>query len=290
MTTARTYPAGVTSWVDLEVADLDALDAATTFYSGLFGWELDRRHALRRPTGALPRRHSRRARRGRPSRNGGRQERLGRYEVAHLHGLLTTRTPPRRPWPGAQAARSLAVAQRTPAPAAAPACAEPQGAVFCTSEQARRRLGAQVANLPGAWNFSILHTPVGRGPAVLRSGVRLGGRPGARGHQHDPTCRATATTSRRPSIRTSTNARQFAIPPGFADAIGWVAPLVPDEAPALARRRSRSPTATTSVRHRGAPRRHGAAQLDDSDWTREARRPPTRWGPQFTVSQFTPPG
>ena len=37
-------------------------------------------------------------------------------------------------------------------------CADPQGAVFHLW-QARHRLGAQVANLPGAWNFSILHTP-----------------------------------------------------------------------------------------------------------------------------------
>ena len=37
-------------------------------------------------------------------------------------------------------------------------CADPQGAVFHLW-QARRRLGAQVANQPGAWNFSILHTP-----------------------------------------------------------------------------------------------------------------------------------
>src|SRR5690349_8590550 len=41
MTIARTYPAGVTSWVDLEVPDLAALDLATEFYGGLFGWTFD---------------------------------------------------------------------------------------------------------------------------------------------------------------------------------------------------------------------------------------------------------
>jgi len=35
MTQARTYPAGVTSWVDIEQQDLEA---AKRFYGGLFGW------------------------------------------------------------------------------------------------------------------------------------------------------------------------------------------------------------------------------------------------------------
>ena len=34
-TQPRTYPEGVTSWVDLEVDDVDAAQA---FYGGLFGW------------------------------------------------------------------------------------------------------------------------------------------------------------------------------------------------------------------------------------------------------------
>ena len=36
-------------------------------------------------------------------------------------------------------------------------CADPDGAVF-RLWQANQRLGAQVANIPGAWNFSILRT------------------------------------------------------------------------------------------------------------------------------------
>ena len=39
MTTARTYPAGVTSWVDVEHRDVAA---AEQFYGGLFGWTFDR--------------------------------------------------------------------------------------------------------------------------------------------------------------------------------------------------------------------------------------------------------
>ena len=34
-TQSRTYPEGVTSWVDIEVDDVDAAQA---FYGGLFGW------------------------------------------------------------------------------------------------------------------------------------------------------------------------------------------------------------------------------------------------------------
>ena len=33
----RTYPAGVTSWVDVEQPDLDA---AADFYRGLLGWDV----------------------------------------------------------------------------------------------------------------------------------------------------------------------------------------------------------------------------------------------------------
>src|SRR5690349_13576686 len=35
MTEPRTYPAGVTSWIDLETSDLEA---AQEFYGRLFGW------------------------------------------------------------------------------------------------------------------------------------------------------------------------------------------------------------------------------------------------------------
>ena len=35
MSEARTYPAGVTSWIDVEVDDVEA---AKAFYGGLFGW------------------------------------------------------------------------------------------------------------------------------------------------------------------------------------------------------------------------------------------------------------
>ena len=35
MTQQRTYPAGVTSWIDVEVDDVEA---AQSFYGGLLGW------------------------------------------------------------------------------------------------------------------------------------------------------------------------------------------------------------------------------------------------------------
>ena len=74
-------------------------------------------------------------------------------------------------------------------------------------------------------------------------------------------------------------------PPGFADAIGWVAPA--GDGPALARHF-----------HRAGPRRAvanaerlGATVLssEESDWTRHAViRDPQ--GAELTLSQFTPPG
>ena len=46
MPEARTYPEGVTSWVDVEQPDLDAAQA---FYGGLFGWTFERGDAGREP-------------------------------------------------------------------------------------------------------------------------------------------------------------------------------------------------------------------------------------------------
>jgi predicted enzyme related to lactoylglutathione lyase len=35
---ARTYPAGVTSWIEVTQPDVEA---AVVFYGGLFGWQLE---------------------------------------------------------------------------------------------------------------------------------------------------------------------------------------------------------------------------------------------------------
>jgi predicted enzyme related to lactoylglutathione lyase len=152
--------------------------------------------------------------------------------------------------------------------------------------QARARPGAQLVNAPGSWNFSDLHTS---DPAAARtfysslfgweiedlgfaSMIR---RPGYGDHLE-------ATID--PGIRK----RQAGIvaPPGFEDAIAWLAPAVEGEDDhwhvtfAVADRDDATALAE----------RLGAAILaqEDSEWTRIALiRDPQ--GATLTLSQFTPP-
>ena len=87
-----------------------------------------------------------------------------------------------------------------------------------------------------------------------------------------------------PEIRT--RQADVTAPPGFADAIGWLAPVGEDEQPnehvsfTVA---DRDATATAAERLGGA-----VLGRTDSDWTRDALiRDPQ--GGVFTASQFTPP-
>ena len=150
--------------------------------------------------------------------------------------------------------------------------------------QARRRLGAQVANAPGAWNFSNLHT------ADLAAAQRFYG--DLFGWRFTDQGWATAISvpgygdhleaTIDPDIRT----RQAGAPEGFEDVIGAIVPAG-DAAAGLVGRA-----------HRRRPRRHGrrgsrslggtVLHATENDWTREAVvRDPQ--GAVFTASQFTPP-
>ena len=143
----RTYPHGVPSWVDTEQADPEA---ACRFYGELFGWTFE--DAM--PPGAP-----------------------GHYFIARLDGRdAAAIAPPENDQPVAwntyvavedADATAAAIADAGGEVLAGPQdagpggryaiCADPRGARF-RLWQARRRLGAQVANVPGAWNFSDLRT------------------------------------------------------------------------------------------------------------------------------------
>jgi predicted enzyme related to lactoylglutathione lyase len=165
---------------------------------------------------------------------------------------------------------------------------DPTGAAF-RLWLPRRRLGAQVVNVPGAWNFSDLHTfdPVtanafygdvfGWEADDVDGGGAMWRRPGYGDH-------LAATVD--PEIYE----RQAAgsAPPGFADAIAWLAPLDDADVPHW--------HVTFSVADRDATVadavRLGATDVSgpiDTPWTKAAvLRDPQ--GAVFTVSQFTPPG
>lgn len=281
MTEPRTYPHGVPCWIDVEPADPDA---ACAFYGNLFGWTF---------SDAVP------------------PDAPGHYLIAQLDGRDVAAIG--TPGPSGEAAWNTYVAVDD-ADAAAEALAgaggrvtsppadagpggrwasfvDPSGAAFRIWE-ARRRPGAQIVNAPGTWNFSDLHTPDPEGAAAFYGGVfgwevdglGAGGtvgpamwrRPGYGDH-------LAATID--PDI----HERQAAVsaPPGFADAVAWLVPVEPGEAPhwhvtfAVADRDDA----------RAAALRLGAADVSgpvDTMWTRSAVvRDPQ--GAVFTLSQFTPP-
>jgi predicted enzyme related to lactoylglutathione lyase len=269
----RSYPEGVPSWIDTEQPDVDA---AAEFYSGLLGWTFE--DVM--PPGAP-----------------------GPYLIAKLDGEdvagLGTGGEETPAWTtyiavddADAAVQRLVSAGATvlSAPADAgeggrsAALTDPEGVEF-RLWQARRRLGAQVVNQPGTWNFSDLHT-ANPGAAISFYGGAFGWqvddvgfgtmvrRPGYGDH-----LAATAD----PEIRT----RQAALPtpPGFEDAVAWIAPTAPGEPPHW--------HVTFAVADRDQTvadaRRLGAEVLRQSEtwWTRDALiRDPQ--GAEFTASQFTP--
>jgi predicted enzyme related to lactoylglutathione lyase len=162
---------------------------------------------------------------------------------------------------------------------------DPQGAEF-RIWQARRRLGAQVVNRPGAWNFSDLHTTDPKAAMAFYQE--------AFGWQVDDL--GFATLIRRPgygdhleaTVDPDIRARQSGIvaPPGFEDAIAWVVPTAPDEPP----RWHVSFTVADRDQTVADAELLGAHVLGQHDtaWTRTALiRDPQ--GAEFTASQFTPP-
>jgi predicted enzyme related to lactoylglutathione lyase len=268
----RSYPGGVTSWVDLESPDLND---AKTLYGGLFGWSF--------VDAAGP---------------------ASRYAVAQLGGQdvagIGSPADGRAAWftyiavddadtaaTRIDAAGGHIVAGPTEIGAEGrfALCADPAGVQF-RLWQAGERAGAQLVNQPGGWNFSDLHAADPPASAAFYSQVfgwsfdDLGFATMIRQPGYGDHLQATSD----PDIYTRQG--DFEAPPGFADAIGWLAPAGEDEEPhwhvcfTVADR-----DATVS-----AAERLGCTVLSstDSDWTRDAviRDP---HGAVFTASQFTPP-
>jgi predicted enzyme related to lactoylglutathione lyase len=270
----RTYPHGVTSWVDTEQPDPEA---ACAFYGELFGWTFE---------DAMP------------------PEAPGHYVIAKLGGrdAAAIATPAHEQpvaWNTYVAvddadATAAAVAEAGGAVLAGPEdagpggrlaiCADPRGGRF-RLWQARLRPGAQVANAPGSWNFSDLRTD---DPASARTFYA----PLFGWELEDM---GFATMIRRPgygdhlaaTVDPGIHERQAGVnaPPGFADAVGWVGPA--GDGPVHWH-------VTFSVGDRdeavATAERLGATVIasEESEWTRHAViRDPQ--GAELTLSQFTPP-
>lgn len=264
----RTYPAGVTSWIDVEHPDRLV---AREFYGGLFGWQF--------------------------VEAGG-----GQYLVAQLDGrdVAGLAEGTSRTWntyvavddaDGAAARVTASGGRVVVAPTVfgtagrAAYCEDREGVPFRLWE-ARDRRGAQLTNAPGAWNFSDLHTHDPEAAAAFYAAV----------FGWEITDVGFAAMIRRPgygdhlaaTVDPGIHERQDAVhaPPGFADAIGWLAPVESDERPHW--------HVTFTVADRDAAvataERLGGTVISsvDTDWTRHAvLRDPA--GAVFTASQFAPP-
>jgi uncharacterized protein len=275
----------VSCWVDTEQPDLDA---ARNFYGGLFGWtfteasppgaafryliaRLDEQDAagIGAPSGAGESVANESAA-GSPGWNTyiavvDIEQAVARIETAG--GSIVD--PPSDAGEGGSSASCL-----------------DSGGVQFRLWQAKRRLGAQAVNTPGGWNFSDLHSADPPGSIGFYTSVF--------GWSFDDL--GFATMIRRPGYGdhlASTSdpgiyERQSGVmvPPGFADAIGWLAPLGDGEEPHW----HVSFTVANRDDSAAAAERHGAHVLSsaDNDWTRDARILDPQ-GALFTVSQFTPP-
>jgi uncharacterized protein len=267
----RTYPQGVPCWVDTGQADLQA---ASRFYGELFGW------AFQDATPA-----------GAP----------GTYLIAKSDGrdVAAIRTADQAPdWTtyiaiidaGAGAAAVVAaggtvVAEpRDAGPGGRTAtCIDPGGAVF-RLWQPRRRLGAQLVNVPHAWNFSHLHTSDEHSARAFYAtvfGWRYDDVPGGASIRVPGYGNHLAAT-----VDPGIYERQANAPAGFADVIGGLQLAGPDERPhwhVTFSVEDRETSAETAARL-------GATVLSTSEspWARFADiRDPQ--GAEFTISQFRPP-
>jgi predicted enzyme related to lactoylglutathione lyase len=272
----KTYPHGVPSWIETVAHDLDE---AKRFYAGLFDWTF---------TDAIP------------------ADAPGNYLIATIGGEdvaaiasadsddepVTWRTyiavddadATAKAVDAAGGTVTLAPVDAGPGGRLA-VCIDPRGAEF-RLWQARKRLGAQLVNAPGTWNFSDLLTSDPHTAATFYSQVF--------GWEVDDV--GFATMIRRPgygahlaaTVDPDIMARQADIsaPAGFEDAVAWMG-IIPQGHPELWQVTftvgDRDASAATAEELGGT-----IVDREDDEWTKTATvRDPM--GAQFVLSQFTPP-
>ncbi|WP_166906393.1 VOC family protein [Mycobacterium sp. DL440] len=276
MTESRTYPPGVPCWVDTDQQDVAA---AQDFYGQLFGWTFEN---------VLP------------------EDAEQTYLIATLDGhdvaaIASAQTGDEITWNTYVAvtdadttAEAVTAAGGTVTSGPVDAgpggrqagCTDPRGGHF-KLWQPRRRLGAQLVNVPGAWNFSDLQTTDPQAAATFYGPLF--------GWEFDNA--GFATMIRRPgyadhlaaTIDPGIRERHAATgtPPGFSDAVGWIGQLADEQQPehwqvtfAVADRDESATLAETL----------GAAVVSsaDTEWTNTALIQDPQ-GARLVLSQFIPP-
>lgn len=275
MTEPRTYPQGVPSWIDTVAEDLDE---AKRFYAGLFDWTF---------TDAMP------------------AEAPGNYLIATIGGkdVAAIGSPEEGERPGWRtyiavddadaSAKTVEAAGGTitvdPVDAGPGGrlvgCIDPRGAEF-RLWQARARPGVQLANEPGSWNFSDLHTTDPHAAIPFYATLF--------GWEIDDI--GFATLVRRPGYGAHLAATVYpdilevqakvTAPFGYEDAVAWMA-LEQDGHP-----ERWQVSFSVADRDAAAETAEGLGgtvlAYEDAAWTRTATvRDPL--GAEFVVSQFTPP-
>lgn len=275
----RTYPPGVTSWIDTEQPDPDA---AARFYGALFGWTF---------ANAMP-----------PEaesvymiaqQDGKDAGAIGTgVGTAHWNTYIATNDAEATAAAISVAGGTVLHGPEDVGPAGRLAlCADPQGAQF-RLWQANRRLGVQAVNWPGSWNFSDLRTTDEAAAKAFYTRVF-----GWTYLNFGDTVEAMIAVEGYGEYLAATSdpeifERQVGAPKGFADVIGAVEQIAAD-----------GPTAGTekphwrvkfSVADRAASidlvRELGGTVLgtEDQMWTLLADiRDPQ--GAEFTISQFRRP-
>jgi len=271
MTQLRTYPHGVTSWIDTEQPDIEA---ASRFYRELFGWELTNAAPPEAEPYLIATRDGKDA--AAIARASGDTATWNTYVAVDDADAIAAAV--------ATGGGTVVAAPADAGPAGrAASCLDPFGAPF-RLWQAGRRAGAQLTNSPGTWNFSDLHTPDTAAALAFYTPLF-----GWRTMDLD----GTATMLQVPgygdhlaaTVDPDIYERQAFAPAGFADVIGGLVGIAAGE-PARWH-------VTFSVADRddtaAAAERLGAAILSSTvdPWSRNAVvRDPQ--GAEFTISQFAP--
>ena len=270
--TPHTYPQGVPSWVELVTPDLEH---ATQFYGRLFGWTFE--DAM--PPGA-PEPYLVAKLRGKDAAGIVRGD--GPQWITYIAVDDADATSRRAVGAGATLIEA-------PADAGAGGrwseIRDPRGATF-RLWQAGDRLGSQVNNAPGSWNFSDLHTDdLDAGLAFYRG--LFGWEVADMGPDADHTIRVPGygdhlESTVDPDIRT----RQAFAPEGFADAIGGAVRTHGTEAP----RWYVTFAVEDLVKSIDTLSLGGGEALDRrrTEWA-FASDVIDPWGAGFALSQFTPP-
>ncbi|MFD1713357.1 VOC family protein [Amnibacterium flavum] len=270
----RTYLQGVPSWIDTEQPDPDQ---AAEFYAALFGWEFHQVTPAAAPVVYLVATLDGEDVAGLGGVPDGATETAWNTYIAVDDADLSARRVE-------AAGGSIVVAAEDAGPGGRSATvADPAGARF-RLWQARRRLGAQIVNAPGSWNFSTLHTPdpdaalafygevfgweaLGRDPGLGDVMVAV---PGYGDHLE-------ATVD--PDIRD----RQAFAPDRFEDVVAWVGSTSTGETAGWKVQftvADRDAVRTAAVAFGGT-----VVSTRDTDWTLEALIEDPQ-GARFVASQF----